>query len=101
MGPKKTLRTKDLVEKIRAMIGRNRERSIRQMTKEYNVNVSTVWRVVKIDLGLKSYRKNKRQQLSAWILHLQKERCKVLHFTYASVFSVLKPLNKKWENGKY
>ena len=45
-----------MVEKIRAMIGRNRERSIRQMTKEYNVNVSTVWRVVKIDLGLKSYR---------------------------------------------
>ena len=56
MGPKKTLRTKDLVEKIRTMTGRNKGRSIGQMTKEYNINFSMVWRVVKIDLGLKSYR---------------------------------------------
>ena len=64
-GRKRGVRTKRLVDTIRKKLSRNPRRSIRQLAKDLQVSRRTVGRVVKKNLGLTSYKMQRRHLISS------------------------------------
>ena len=60
----KTVRTAAMKKRIREKVRRNPSRSIRQLAKDEAVSRSTMWRVIRKDLGMFPFKKRRRQLLS-------------------------------------
>eukprot|EP00095_Tigriopus_kingsejongensis_P001171 maker-scaffold415_size178368-snap-gene-0.24 protein:Tk01171 transcript:maker-scaffold415_size178368-snap-gene-0.24-mRNA-1 annotation:"hypothetical protein Y032_0655g1201" len=60
----KTVRTSSMKKRIREKIRTNPTRSIRQMAKEEAVTTTSMWRLVRNDLGMFPFKKRSRQLLS-------------------------------------
>lgn len=63
-GRPRSIRTPDLVNKVKCRLWRNPKQSINNMSSELQVSRRTLGRVVKIDLGLRPYKLRKLQGLS-------------------------------------
>ncbi|XP_031639580.1 uncharacterized protein LOC116351602 [Contarinia nasturtii] len=59
-GRKKSVRTKDLVKKVRDKIRRNNKRSARILVREHNISRSSMRRVLKENLGVKTFKKTRK-----------------------------------------
>lgn len=63
-GRPRSARTRQLVGQIKRLVSRNPERSIRKMGTDHKVSVTTMHRLVKVDLGLKSLKKTEAPLLT-------------------------------------
>ena len=63
--PKRSVRTKGLIEKVKKRVNRNPTRSMRSMARGINISQTTIRRVVKEDLGLKALKMQHRHLTSA------------------------------------
>lgn len=78
-GRPRSVRTKKLIEKVRAKVKRNANRSGRKLAKEYGFCLKTMQNVLKYDLKMKCFKFQKRQVLSAATKKKRHERSKVLY----------------------
>ena len=76
--PKRPLRTKKLVKKVREKLRRNPARRVTKLAQEANVSPSTMRRLLKNYLQLKAYKITKRQLLLAATKKKRLERAKLL-----------------------
>lgn len=77
-GRPKGIRTKECIKRIREKIRRNPRRSGRKLAKQENVSLSSMQRLLKIDLGLKPYKKRKLHGLSSQQMVKRHQRAKAL-----------------------
>lgn len=63
-GRPRSVRTKQLVKTVRDRVRRNPERRCRRLSQELKVSTTSMHRVLRIDLGLKCYKKRKLHGLS-------------------------------------
>ena len=73
-GPKRTVRTLKLVKNTREKLRRNPRRSHRKLAAQANVNNSTMYRVMKDDLGKKPYKMLHRHELTEHHKRMRMER---------------------------
>ncbi|XP_031638913.1 uncharacterized protein LOC116351025, partial [Contarinia nasturtii] len=78
LGRKKSVRTKDLVKKVRDKIRRNNKRSARILAREHNISRSSMRRVLKEDLGVKPFKKTRKHGLTIKNKQDRKQKCKEL-----------------------
>lgn len=77
-GKKRSVRTKDLVKKVRKKILRNNKRSARILAREHNISRSSMRRVLKEDLGMKPLKKTRTHGLTIKNKQDRKQKCKEL-----------------------
>ena len=58
------IRTESLIDIVRKRVQRNGRRSMRAAAKELNISQTTIMRIVKHDLGLKTLKMQRRQFIS-------------------------------------
>ena len=106
-GRPRTARTISMTKRVLQRIKRNPGRSIRKMAKEMKTNRESMRRLVRKDLGMKHYKRHKRQLLTTLNKKKRLERCKAMlsRFTHGrhnqilfsdeKVFTVQHILNKQ------
>src|SRR5271170_5434138 len=83
-GRPRTARTRNLVQRVRHRIRRNPRRSQRKLAPALDTSRSTVQRILKVDLGLKAYKRRKVHGLSTAQQGERRIRCKRLLRRFAS-----------------
>ncbi len=106
-GGPRTARTPQLIQKIRQRFRRNRRRSSRKLAEDLHASRRTVQRIIKDDLGLKPYKRQKVHGISAVQKGERMIRCKRLNrrftnrrvksiaFSDEKIFVVEEKLNKQ------
>jgi inhibitor of nuclear factor kappa-B kinase subunit alpha len=106
-GRPRTARTPPLVHKVRERFRRNRRRSVRKLAKKLDTPRTTVRRIVRDDIGLKPYKRQKVHGLSTAQKDKRLVRCKRLLrwsgnnrvnsivFSDEKIFTVEEKLNKQ------
>ncbi len=96
----KPVRTKPMKKRIREKLRTNPTRSIRQMAKEEAVSTTSMWRLVRKDLGMFPFKKRTRQVLSEAtkkkrllrgkeiLQHLRQDRSPPVLWTDEKIFTV-------------
>jgi transposase len=115
-GPKKTVRSPEMIRKVKARISRNPRRSGRKLARDLHVSHKSIQQILKIDLQLKPYKIQKVQDLTPAQKAVRLERCKALKrlheandlknlvFSDEKIFTVQQYVNKQndrvWLEGK-
>ena len=63
-GRKKSVRVNKVIEAVRKRISRNPRRSMRQMARSMHISENSMRRIVKTDIGMKSYKMSRRHLIS-------------------------------------
>lgn len=82
-GRPRSVRTQQLVNKIKCRLWRNPQQSVRKMALRLKTSQRTVRRVVREDLGLTPYKKRRVQGLSQLQIEKRLQRCKELLTRFA------------------
>lgn len=77
-GRKRSVCTPDRIKRVREKIRRNPARSARKLAKEENIDRESMRRIIKVELGLRPYRKRKMHGLTAKQKLTRIQRCKML-----------------------
>lgn len=77
-GQPRKVRTPELIKRVREKIRRNPRRSMRKLAKDHNVGVTTMHKLVREDIGVKPFKLQYRQLLSAPTRQKRLERSKLL-----------------------
>lgn len=77
-GRRRTVRTSGAIKRIREQIRRNPQRSVRKLAEQNKMSVTSAWRIVREDLGLKPYKKRKMHGLTNAQIEKRFVRCKDL-----------------------
>ena len=100
-GRKRTVCTKALVDVVRKRISQNPRRSVSELAKTLGVAGTTMRRVVHEHFGMKLYKIQRRQLISALSKEKRLQRYKKLVFTWSDekIFTVEVVTNSK--NGRF
>ena len=88
-GQPRKVRTPELIKRVREKIRRNPRRSMRKLAKDHNVGVTTMHKLVREDIGVKPFKLQYRQLLSAPTRQKRLERSKLLldwHANHIMIF---------------